>query len=61
MWLLLIIILSTIPSQVVVLNTYPTAALCQEARNMVGFEMAEAYPYERDFIIVCLRRYEPIQ
>ena len=36
-----------------VLNTYATYEECQRERNRVGFEMAAAYPYERDFVIVC--------
>ena len=35
------------------LNTFDTVEECQAERNRIGFEMAEAYPYERDFIIVC--------
>jgi hypothetical protein len=36
-----------------VLNTFATPEECQIERNRVGFVMAEAYPYERDFVIAC--------
>jgi hypothetical protein len=32
---------------------------CQNERNRVGYETAEAYPYERDFVIAC--RFDPRQ
>lgn len=35
------------------LNTFDTQEACQVERNRVGFDMAEAYPHERDFEIVC--------
>lgn len=38
---------------VMVLNAFATAEECQGERNRVGFEMAAAYPYERDFVIAC--------
>jgi hypothetical protein len=55
MWMLVIILLNTVPgiSTVTVLQTYATLQECQRERNRVGFEMAEAYPYERDFVIAC--------
>jgi len=36
-----------------VLNTFSTVEECQSERDRIGFAMAEAYPYERDFVIVC--------
>lgn len=37
----------------VVLETFDTVMACEDKRNSIGFEMAAAYPYERDFKIVC--------
>jgi len=50
MWMLVIILLNTVPqiSTVTVLEAYATSQECQIERNRVGYEMAEAYPYERD-------------
>jgi hypothetical protein len=55
MWILVIILLNTVPgiSTVTVLQTYATSEECQSERNRVGYEMAEAYPYDRDFVIAC--------
>jgi len=55
MWFLLIVLLGSVPGvdRVTVLNTFPTYEACQPERNRVGFEMAEAYPGENDFRIVC--------
>jgi hypothetical protein len=55
MWLLLIVLLNVVPgfTQNTLLNTYGTAEECESERNRIGFEMAAAYPYERDFVIVC--------
>ena len=56
MWLLLMVLLNNDVagfSKAIVLNTYATSEQCQAARNQVGFEMAAAYPYERDFVITC--------
>ncbi len=55
MWFLLIVLLAP-PSgidRVTVLNTFATYEDCQPERNRIGFEMAESYPYENDFRIVC--------
>jgi hypothetical protein len=56
MWMLVIILLNTVPQiiTVTVLQTYATSQECQSERNRVRYEMAEAYPYERDFVIACL-------
>ena len=55
MWLLIMVLLNGIPgfATTTVLHTYATSEQCQTARNRVGFEMAAAYPYERDFVITC--------
>ncbi len=55
MWLLLIVLLAppTGIDRVTVLNTFATYEDCQPERNRIGFEMAERYPYESDFRIVC--------
>ena len=57
-WLLLMVLLSSVPGlqNSTVLNRFDTAtaeADCAIERNRIGFEMAESYPYERDFMIVC--------
>jgi hypothetical protein len=55
MWLLVIVLLNIVPglNKVTVLNTFATAEECQIERNRIGFEMAAAYPNERDFVIAC--------
>jgi len=55
MWSLLIVLLNVPPGfdQNTVLQTYATAEECQSERNRIGFEMAAAYPHNRDFMIVC--------
>jgi hypothetical protein len=55
MWLLVIVLLNIVPglNKVTVVNTFATAEECQIERNRIGFEMAAAYPNERDFIIAC--------
>ena len=55
MWMLVIILLNIVPGleNVRVLNTFTTSEECQIERNRIGFEMAAAYPYERDFVIAC--------
>ena len=55
MWLLIMILLNDVPGldKIMVLNTYTTSQECQIERNRLGYEMAEAYPYERDFVIAC--------
>ena len=59
-WVLLIILLAAVPgvSQGTVrgtalLNAFTTQEACQQERNRIGFEMAEAYPGENDFLIAC--------
>jgi hypothetical protein len=52
MWLLVIVILA-FPGRPIVIDTFANQEDCQEKRNSVGFNMAEAYPYERDFTIEC--------
>jgi hypothetical protein len=55
MWLLVIILLNIVPGleSITVLNTFATSEECQIERNRIGFEMAKAYPNERDFVIAC--------
>jgi hypothetical protein len=55
MWLLVIVLLNIVPGleKIMVLNTFATSEECQIERNRIGFEMAAAYPYERDFVIAC--------
>jgi hypothetical protein len=55
MFFLLMVLFGAVPGldRVYVLNTFGTAEECQTERNRIGFEMAEAYPYDMDFIIVC--------
>ncbi len=62
MWLLLIILLTPLPgtNRVTVLNTFATYEECQPERNRIGFEMAESYPYENDFRVVCEFRQKKI-
>ena len=60
MWFLLIVLLAP-PSginRVTVLDAFTTFEDCQPERNRIGFEMAESYPYENDFRIVCEFREE---
>ncbi|OQW33397.1 MAG: hypothetical protein A4E19_03025 [Nitrospira sp. SG-bin1] len=55
MWFLLIVLLAP-PSGIdraTVLNAFETYEACKPERDRVGFEMAESYPYENDFRIVC--------
>jgi hypothetical protein len=55
MWLLIIVLLNIVPGldKIMVLNTFTTSEECQIERNRIGFEMAAAYPYDRDFVIAC--------
>jgi hypothetical protein len=55
MWFLLIVLLMAPAGvdRVTLLNTFATYEACQPERNRVGFEMAESYPSENDFLIVC--------
>ena len=53
--MLIIILLNIVPGldTITVLNTFTTSEECQTERNRIGFEMAAAYPHERDFVIAC--------
>lgn len=55
MWILVIVLLNGVPGldTIMKLETYATAQECQSERNRIGYEMAEAYPYDRDFVIAC--------
>ena len=53
--MLIIVLLNIVPGLeiITVLNTFATSEECQIERNRIGFDMAEAYPYDRDFVIAC--------
>jgi hypothetical protein len=55
MWILVIVLLNTVPGldKIMKLETYATSQECQIERNRIGYEMAAAYPYNRDFVIAC--------
>jgi hypothetical protein len=55
MWLLVIVLLNFVPGleKVTVLKTFATLEECQIERNRIGFDMAESYPQEHDFNVVC--------
>ena len=55
MWLLLMVLLTPPAgiSHATVLNTFTTYEDCRPERDRIGFEMAESYPMENDFVIVC--------
>lgn len=53
MWLLLIIFLSPPIMTTQELSRYDTQRECQLERDRIGYEMAESYPHEADFVIVC--------
>lgn len=55
MWLLIIVLLAapTDISRITVLSTFATYEDCRPERDRVGFEMAESYPNDHDFRIVC--------
>ena len=55
MWILVITLLNAVPGldKTMKLETYATAQECQSERNRIGYEMAAAYPYDRDFVIAC--------
>ena len=64
MWFLLIILLASPPGigRTTVLNAFATYEDCRPERDRIGFEMAESYPYDNDFRIVCeFRENEPSQ
>lgn len=54
-WLLLMVLLGPAPGLETntLLNKFNTPEECQIERNRIGFDMAAAYPYERDFVIEC--------
>jgi hypothetical protein len=55
MWLLIIVLLNNVPGieRITVLQTYASSEECQSERNRIGYEMAAAYPNDRDFVIAC--------
>jgi len=64
MWLLLYISLVINPVTVMereqpngtILERYTTEEECHRWRDYIGFHMAEAYPFDRTFVIVCRKR-----
>lgn len=53
MWLLLIIFLSPPIMTTQELNRYETKQACQIERDRIGYLMAEQYPSDANFVIVC--------
>ena len=55
MWLLLIVLLNVVPGvdAITVFQSHDTVQECLRERSRIGFAMAEAYPYEWDFVITC--------
>ena len=55
MWCLVLMLLVEVPgfAPITVLSRFATSEACGIERNRIGFEMAETYPYERDFVIEC--------
>ena len=55
MWLLVIVLFNAVPGldNIMKLETYATYQESQIERNRIGYEMAAAYPYDRDFVIAC--------
>jgi hypothetical protein len=53
--MLVIILLNAVPGMhdATVLEPFTTFHECQSESSRVGYEMAEAHPYERDFEIAC--------
>lgn len=60
MWFLVMVFFTITPGfdRVYVLEKYTTYEECYVERARVGFAMAEAYPYDRDFVIECQFRGE---
>ncbi len=52
MWILLIVFMA-IPHHNTVLGRFAMAQDCQDVRNWVGFNMAEAYPWDVTFRVEC--------
>jgi hypothetical protein len=52
MWWLVLVFLA-FPARPIVIERFVNQEDCQEKRDKVGYNMAEAYPYERDFIVEC--------
>ena len=54
MWLLLLVFLPPLTwHQAIEIDRYTAWEACQKERDRIGFEMAEAYPWEHDFNIEC--------
>ena len=58
MWLLIMLLLQDVPGidRITVLNEFATEPACVLARNHVSVEMAEAYPHDHTFVILCWPR-----
>lgn len=54
-WVLLIVMLH-LPGDETVLERFANEKDCMKERDRIGEAMAGAYPYERDFLIVCQYR-----
>lgn len=56
MWLLVIVLLAAPIGirPVSVLNTFATYEDCKPERDRIGFAMAESYPHENTFRILCI-------
>jgi hypothetical protein len=52
MWLLVIVLLNELGG-ITLLSRFDTYEECLVERSRIGYAMAEAYPYERDFVIEC--------
>jgi len=57
MWFLIMVLLNMndMPGldKIIVLQTYATSQECQSERDRIGYEMAAAYPDDRDFVLAC--------
>lgn len=65
MWYLVLVLLAPVDGfdRVTLLNPehpFHTEGDCQVERDRVGFAMADAYPYERDFFIACYEADEDV-
>lgn len=55
MWLLMIMFLH-LAGHDHVINDFKTEEACIKERNRIGFEMAESYPWDHDFDVICIFR-----
>jgi len=59
MWLLMIVFI-LVPETNQVIEKYTSQAECQRERDRIGRDMAEAYPNDHDFNIICTLKPEAI-